>query len=152
MRGETRESWVGAASLVGLGLLLVLSYGSRPDGTANGYDVLAAFNRIDGLAVGDPVRMAGVEIGSVAAERLRTGSYRAELVLRIESDVRLPRDTSAAIHTDGLFGSKFVVLEPGGETVHLGHGDRIDFTQDSMVVEDLLDLIISEGKAKRGGV
>ncbi len=151
MRRETKERWVGAASLAGLALMLALSYGSRPDGTGTGYRVLATFGRIDGLGVGDPVRLSGVEVGRVVAQRLKKETYRAELVLQIDSGVELPRDTSAAIHTDGLFGAKFVVLEPGGDPAYLGPGDRIDFTQDSMVVEDLLDLIISEGKAKRGG-
>ena len=58
-------------------------------------------------------------------------------------------NTSAAIHTNGLFGSKFIVLEPGGEFDELTDGDSITYTQDSLVVEDLLELIITEGKARR---
>ena len=61
----------------------------------------------------------------------------------------LPLDTSAAIHTDGLFGSKFVVLEPGAEEDVLQSGDEFTYTQDAVVVSDLLDLIIAEGKAAR---
>ena len=64
--------------------------------------------------------------------------------LRIE----LPVDSSAAIHTDGLFGSKFVVIDPGGDLAILEDGDEIQYTQDAVIVEDLLDLIISEGKAR----
>ena len=67
----------------------------------------------------------------------------------MDSSVRLPADTSAAIHTDGLFGSKFVVLEPGGEETYLGDGDVITFTQDAVIVSELLDLIIAEGRARR---
>jgi len=61
----------------------------------------------------------------------------------------LPIDTAAAIHTDGLFGSKFVILDPGGDEKTLEDGSAIEFTQDSVVVSDLLDLIIREGKAAR---
>jgi phospholipid/cholesterol/gamma-HCH transport system substrate-binding protein len=55
-------------------------------------------------------------------------------------------DTSAAIHTDGLFGGKFIVLEPGAEENILNNEDEISLTQDAIIVSDLLELIISEGK------
>ena len=67
----------------------------------------------------------------------------------IDGDVKIPKDSSAAIHTDGLFGSKFISLGPGAEEALLKDGDTITFTQDAVVVSELLDLIISEGKAKR---
>jgi len=69
--------------------------------------------------------------------------------LRIDNPVGLPKDSSASIHTDGLFGSKFVVLEPGAEEAVLKNGDEIIYTQDALVVSDLMELIISEGKSKR---
>ena len=50
----------------------------------------------------------------------------------------------------GLFGSKFVVLEPGAEEALLTSGGELNFTQDAVVVSDLLDLIISEGHVARG--
>ena len=61
----------------------------------------------------------------------------------------LPTDTSAAIHTDGLFGRKFVVLQPGGDETMLKDDGVITFTQDSLIVGELLDLIIAEGRAQR---
>ena len=62
--------------------------------------------------------------------------------------IELPTDTSAAIHTDGLFGQKHVVLVPGAEEKILKSGGAITLTQDSVLVSDLLDLIIGEGRAK----
>jgi phospholipid/cholesterol/gamma-HCH transport system substrate-binding protein len=63
--------------------------------------------------------------------------------------VRIPTDTSVSIQTDGLFGRKFVVLEPGGDDTMLADGGVITFTQDSLIVGELLDLIIAEGRAQR---
>jgi ABC-type transporter Mla subunit MlaD len=74
-------------------------------------------------------------------------NFEALVDLRIDNPVGLPTDTSAAIHTDGLFGSKHVVLVPGADDTELKAGGRIDLTQDSVVVTDLLDLIIGEAKA-----
>ncbi|GAB6053589.1 outer membrane lipid asymmetry maintenance protein MlaD [Magnetospira thiophila] len=150
MQSRSKEQWVGALALGGLALMLALSYGRGQAKPSGGYEVAAAFNRVDGLAVGDEVTLGGIKIGKVASQRLQKGTYRAELVLLIDDHVVLPRDTSAAIHTDGLFGSKFVVLEPGGDMEPLKAGDSIGFTQESMIVEDLLEMIISQGKSKRG--
>ena len=63
----------------------------------------------------------------------------------------MPRDTSAAIHTDGLFGGRFLVLDPGGDEETLGDGATIAFTQDAVVISELLDFIIAEGRAARSG-
>jgi len=112
------------------------------------YRITAQFNKVDGLLPGDDDRLSGVRIGTVESQAL-SDNFKAVLTLSIDKRVALPLDTSAAIHTNGLFGSKFIVLEPGGEIDELADGDRITFTQDSLVVEDLLELIIREGKARR---
>ena len=68
--------------------------------------------------------------------------------LKIDPEVNLRTDTSAAVHTDGLFDSKFIVLEPGAEKEDLESGEKITFTQDALVDSDLMELIIiSKGKA-----
>ncbi|CCQ73702.1 MlaD family protein [Magnetospira sp. QH-2] len=150
MRSRSKEQWVGAAALCGLAVVLALSYGRGQAKPTGGYEISASFNRVDGLAVGDEVTLGGIQVGKVASQRLQPGAFRAELVLLIDDHVKLPMDTSAAIHTDGLFGSKFVVLEPGGDPENMKSGDSIGFTQESMVVEDLLEMIISQGRSQRG--
>ena len=59
----------------------------------------------------------------------------------------MPTDTSAAVLTDRLFGSKYIVLEPGAEEEDLESGEEVTFTQDAFVYSDLMELIISKGKA-----
>ncbi len=145
-----KEIIVGGAAMVGLALLFALGYGSKElsaDGAGGNYSVLAAFNRIDGLFEGDVVRLGGIRIGTVGGLSLDK-NFRAVISLRISNDVKLPTDSSAAIHTDGLFGNKYIVLEPGGEEVFLQPGEAITFTQDAMIVGELLELIISQGKAR----
>lgn len=148
-RREVREIVVGALIVAALALVLAYSYGgSRLKPALGGYTVTATFNRIDGLPLGADVLLAGVKIGSVTGQGLDK-HYRAVVTMLIDSGIRLPSDTAAAIHTDGLFGDKFMVLDPGGEEDKLGAGDEITFTQDAMIVEELLDLIIAEGRAAR---
>jgi len=150
MTREVKEITVGGAILGVLALLFAFNYGGRDitvRAATNDYLLKAVFNRVDGLSDGGEVHLAGIRVGTVEHEFLDK-QYRAIVTLRINGDVKLPTDTSAAIHTDGLFGSKYVVLEPGGDMAYLKDGDEITFTQDSMVVGDLLDLIIAQGKAR----
>ena len=145
---EVTEIVVGMAVFLALVFTLLYSYGGRDLTPVGGYALTAKFNRVDGLAVGDEVRLGGIRVGTV--ERLALDDhYRAVMTLRIDSDVKLPEDTAVAIHTDGLFGTKFVVLDPGGEEAVLGPGDSISFTQGAVLVDELLELIIAEGKARR---
>lgn len=143
---EKRTIIVGGGVVVALALVFaLLSGGDVKSAKGGSYLVKATFNRIDGLSSGDEVRLGGVRIGTVAGQMLNQ-NYQAVIDMNINDGVNLPTDTSAAIHTDGLFGSKYIVLEPGGEEVNLQEGDVITFTQDSLIVSELLELIISEGK------
>lgn len=144
-----REKIVGGLTFCTLLVAIFLSYG-QPDAELDdgSYKIKATFSRVDGLADDAEVRMGGVQVGQVIAAELNE-NYRAVLTMRINEGIKLPLDTSAAIHTDGLFGAKFVELEPGGEEDMMTHNSAIDMTQSSVVVEELLELIISEGKSKR---
>ena len=146
MNHEFRDVLVGMLTLAILVVVSIMSFTRSELNPTGSYAVEAGFGRIDGLLPGDEVRMGGIRIGTVAGERL-TDNYRAILTLSINSDVEIPKDSSAAIHTDGLFGSKFIEVEPGGEGP-LKPGGAITVTQDSVVVEDLLELIIAEARAK----
>jgi len=153
MRGENKEIVVGGLALAALMLALVVLYaGKNPAASktpgGRSYAVSAVFNRVDGLFPGDAVRMGGVRIGTVEKAELEK-NYRARLTFRIDSAVALPTDTSAAVHTDGLFGSKFISLQPGGEDAVIKPGGAISYTQDSLIVSELLELIIAEGHASR---
>ncbi len=151
MAREVQEIVIGALTVLALAAVLVfMNARSEPLAATSGLVVQAKFNKVDGLADGAEVRMGGIAIGKVVDMKLDK-QYRAVITLRFDDPVKLPKDSSASIHTDGLFGSKFVVLEPGAEEAPLKTGDVISYTQDALVVSDLLELIISEGKIARAG-
>ena len=117
---EAREIVIGGAVVVVLALVLAYSYGGSGVKSAVGaYTLIAKFNRIDGLNDGAEVFLAGIKVGTVSGQTL-DDDYRAVVALQLEPGVKLPADTAVAIHTDGLFGSKFVVLDPGGRRGHAG--------------------------------
>jgi phospholipid/cholesterol/gamma-HCH transport system substrate-binding protein len=107
-----------------------------------GYTLHAKFDRIDGLTVGSDVRVAGVKVGSVAAARIDPQSYQAVVDFTVASDIRLPKDSSAVVSSDGLLGGKYIALEPGGDTAMVAPGGELTLTQSSISIEQLLGKFI----------
>ncbi|MBI1214426.1 MAG: MCE family protein, partial [Alphaproteobacteria bacterium] len=102
----------------------------------------AAFSKIDGLDAGAPVRVSGVKVGQVLGFTLDPKTYRAIVTMNIDSDVQLPRDTAAVVASSGLLDGKFMTLEPGAEEDMLKPGERIQYTQSTPSLEQLLGQVI----------
>lgn len=107
-----------------------------------GYTLNAKFDHIDGLPVGADVRMAGVKVGSVLAERIDPESYLAVVTLSVQNDIKLPKDSSAVITSQGLLGGDYLSLSPGGDSTMLQPGQTITVTQSSVSLEQLLGKFI----------
>ncbi len=132
------ETLLGAVVLaVAIGFV-VFAYTRSSVATVSGYEITARFDRVDGLADGADVRIGGIKIGSVIEQRLDPASYRAVLRMSIEETVRLPADSTAAVASEGLLGGKFIDVQPGGDDVMLADGGRIEFTQSSLLLEELI--------------
>jgi phospholipid/cholesterol/gamma-HCH transport system substrate-binding protein len=111
-------------------------------GIAGGYLLHAKFDRIDGLLIGADVRVAGVKVGSVAAARIDPESYQAVVDFSVANAIKLPKDSSAVISSDGLLGGKYLALEPGGDTAMVSPGGELTLTQSSISIEQLLGKFI----------
>ena len=100
------------------------------------------------MLVGDLVRLAGMNVGKVVDAKLGDG-YKAILTLEINEKFKLPDDSSASIVSSGIMGPKYIEIEPGGSEDMIAPGGEFSYTQDAMVIEELLDRIVSIGKANR---
>ena len=69
-------------------------------------------------------------------------NYDAEIVMSLASDIKLPKDSVAAIVGDGLIGDKFIKIEPGHEKEMLQNGDIITNVKDFKTIEDMVGEII----------
>lgn len=107
-------------------------------GTGGGYHVSAEFDNIDGVAVGSDVRVAGIKVGTVTGQNLNPKSYQARIDMIINTGIILAEDTSAKITSEGLLGSKFVALEPGGAEEKLAEGSVISYTQGAVDIWSLI--------------
>ncbi len=116
---------------------------------AQSYQLYARFNRTDGLLVGDSVRMTGIDIGKISNSVLDK-DFKAILTLDIKKDIIIPEDSSASIVSSSLIGgNKYIEIEPGGMDSNLEPEAEFEYTQDAMVLEELLQKIIDIGKANR---
>ncbi len=97
-----------------------------------GYVIKAVFDNASGVNIGTDVRLSGIKVGSVIAQELDQETYQAVISMSIQSDVRLPQDTSAKITTDGLLSDKHIALDPGGAEEMLKDGDVLEHTQSSI--------------------
>ena len=108
----------------------------------DGYNLIAKFDNIDGIASGSDVKISGVKVGTVVKQFLDNDTYRATVEISIDSAVKLPTDSSAKISSEGLLGSKFLSIEIGADDEMLKQGEEIEFTQSSVSFEDLLGKFI----------
>lgn len=151
-RDEAKSLKVGL--YVALAILCIIGYfvfrDSKVQHVEDGeyYSLNARFGRTDGLMVGDNVRLAGMTIGRVVKAKLDE-HFKAILTLEIKEDIKIPDDSSASIVSSGLMGGKYIEIEPGGSEDYIPSGGEFSYTQDAMVVEELLDRIVGIGKANR---
>lgn len=155
MSKYTLELWVGLFVVAGLAALGMLAFQVGNLSSSNlkdAYKISAHFDNIGGLTVKAPVTMAGVRVGRVSAIKFDQKNFRARVELSIEKQYNtLPKDTSAAILTQGLLGAQYVGLEAGGDEKSLKDGDKISITQSAVVLEQLISQMLfskAEGESK----
>ena len=151
MTEDLRNIFIGAVTVAVLLLGGIFSFTSSAVDKSGSLFVTAQFNRIDGLDAGTEIRIGGIKIGEVTALDLKE-DYSAEVTLKIEANISIPTDTSVAIHTGGIFGGKYMTLEPGAEEDYMEMGDVFEVTQGSVDVQNLLDLIIGQAKSNQSKI
>ena len=132
------ETIVGALVLVVAGLFVFYAFAKSDRSGPTGYEILARFDRIDGLKRGADVTLSGVKIGTVTGFDLDRNTYEAVVRLMVSSNVSLPADTHAKIVSESLLGGMVVVLEPGGDTKMLTAGGEITKTQGAVPLSELI--------------
>ena len=110
--------------------------------SGSGITLTARFDRIDGLAIGSDVRLAGVKVGAVRTAVIDPKTYQAVVTFSVQSGLNLPKDSSAEIASDSLLGGKILSLVPGGDDKTLVDGSSVTITQSSVSFEQILGKFI----------
>ena len=102
------------------------------------YHIKAHFENSGGLKIKSPISVAGVRVGRVTNIAIDLESYESVVTMAIDSQYKLPDDTSASIFTAGLLGEQYINLEPGGSEDFIEANGVLDLTQSAVVLEEIL--------------
>jgi virulence factor Mce-like protein len=103
---------IGAISLTVIAALVLLAFNARSLPIIGGGTVYTArFSEAAGLREDDPVRVAGVKVGSVESLALEDGAVSVEFRVR---DAFVGDRSEAAIKIETVLGAKYLALVPRG--------------------------------------
>jgi phospholipid/cholesterol/gamma-HCH transport system substrate-binding protein len=78
------------------------------------FRVSALFKDVNGLQVGNNVRFAGINVGSVDfIEIITDTSVKVDMIVDVKTQKFIKKDSKAIIGTDGLMGNKIMNISPG---------------------------------------
>lgn len=109
------------AIILGLGGTIWIARG----GLSKGYPMFARFPWGAGLKQGQPVLLAGVQVGFVDEVRLiPDGTITVRL--QVQNEHQIPQGTTASVEPNGIFGDQLIALTPEmGRQGYLPKGDTI---------------------------
>ena len=142
---------LGAFVLAGLALFLVAVFfiGSENNVFSRTFTVAAVFKNVEGLKAGDNVWLSGVKIGTVSDVKIISeGKVVVDLALRDRQNQFVQSDAVASIGSDGLVGSKIVVIRPGNSGRAISEEDTLN-TVSPTDTQDLLNIAKDVGENTR---
>jgi phospholipid/cholesterol/gamma-HCH transport system substrate-binding protein len=148
-KGRTFETVVGLFVLIVTVVFSNYVYVKSGWQTSSGCVFSAKFDKADGLSEGTDVKISGIRVGKIINMTLDPQNFMAVIKFNVVGDVKLPKDTSASVQSDGLFGGKYLSLSPGGEDENLKDGDMIENTSGPLNLETLIGkFLFSKDSAK----
>jgi phospholipid/cholesterol/gamma-HCH transport system substrate-binding protein len=143
MERNTLETVLGAVVLlVAAGFLYLIYVKTDVTAETGGYPLELRFDSGGSTTVGTDVRIAGVKVGSVINQYFDEKAYQAVVTIEVENRVKLPKDTSAVVTSDGLLGDNYILLNIGGDAAMLAPNERIKSVQGAINLADLINKFV----------
>ncbi len=151
MNNTSVEAAVGALVIaVAVGFFGFAYATSGQRSVSGGYTLSAEFDNIAGVNTGTDVRLAGIKVGTVTGQALNSENYQARVTMAIDRAVKLTDDSTAKVTSEGLLGSNFIALEPGGSDTVLADGGQITNTQGAVDIWSLISEAMFAGAKGKG--
>lgn len=114
-------------------------------GLSSGYPLHTKFAWGQNLKPGQPVLLAGVNVGAVADVTLRNEGY-LDVVLRVNDDIKVPRNAVASVKPVGIFGDAAIALTPTGpSTLSYNPGDTVPVGPADTDIQAIMNRVDSIG-------
>jgi phospholipid/cholesterol/gamma-HCH transport system substrate-binding protein len=114
-------------------------------GLSSGYPLYAKFAWGQNLKPGQPVLLAGVNVGAVADVTLRDDGF-LDVVLRVNDDVKVPKNSVASVKPVGIFGDAAIALTPKGPSpVSFSAGDTVPVGPADTDIQAIMNRVDSIG-------
>jgi len=114
---ESGYQWkLGMFVVIGLVLFVGTIYfvGKQKNLFGSTFELYSKFNSVNGLEVGNNVRLSGINIGTVEEiEFLTDTSVVIKLIIKEEVRKYIKKDAIASISSDGLMGDKVLIISSG---------------------------------------
>lgn len=109
-------TFIGTVILV-LGIFLI---GNKDLLFQDTFELKAYFPTVEGLRVGAPVRLTGIDVGSIKSiEFIADTTSKILVTMRVRRNVQqfIKKDSRASIETEGLVGNKVLIIYGGSGSV-----------------------------------
>jgi phospholipid/cholesterol/gamma-HCH transport system substrate-binding protein len=148
MQGNFVETLIGLAVVAVAAAFFYFAATTTGSGTpAGGYELVAKFDRVDGVSTGSDVKLSGIKVGVVSKQELDQTTYRAIVRMTIQGGVKVPEDSSIKITNEGLLGGSYLSIAPGGSDVMLQPGQEFSTTQGAVDLIGLLSRAFLSGSS-----
>ena len=116
---------------------LITSFYQSSDNSNKDIKFKSIFNYVEGISVGTDVEMAGLKIGIVDKISLNQNN---EVVVEgiIDPIIDIPDDSILLIRSNGIFGKKSLLIEPGFGDIIENESYLFTDTKDSYSIDMLL--------------
>lgn len=131
---ETRLGLFFALALIA-GIVILEMAGTR-DLFSKGYPIRARFDNIQELREGDPVKMAGVEVGHIRAIQL--AGNKVEVVINVDKKAAVKTDSKASIKFVGLMGQNYISLTFGSTDAPVASPNALLETEEQADLNSLM--------------
>lgn len=103
------------------------------------YRLTALFKNVDGLQVGNNIRFAGINVGTVEdIEIISDSTVKVDMILDIKTQQFIKKDAKAIIGSDGLMGNKIMNVSPGTAKYAMVENNDLIGTKIPISLDDML--------------
>jgi phospholipid/cholesterol/gamma-HCH transport system substrate-binding protein len=139
------EVLVGVFLSAAVAILLLGTLWLVRGGLSSGYPLYSKFAWGQNLKPGQPLLLAGVNVGAVADVQLRDDGY-LDVFLRVNNDIKVPRNSVASVKPIGIFGDAAIALTPKGPSkIYFVPGDTVPVGASDTDVQAIMNRVDSIG-------